>query len=74
VSPRPSSSVSELPFLLTVDEAAALLRQTPKAVYIRIGRGLMPGVVRDGRRVLIRRDDLLAYLSGKTSASRESPR
>jgi len=53
---------SSLPFLLTAAEAAKLLRTTRAAIYVRIERGLMPGVVKDGRRVLIRRDDLLRYV------------
>ena len=54
-----------LPELLTVDEAAELLRTTPNAVRIRIHRGDMPGVVRGGRRLLIRRDELRASVGLK---------
>jgi excisionase family DNA binding protein len=38
--------------LLTVAEAAALLRTTPAGVYARVARGALPEVVRDGSRVL----------------------
>jgi len=57
--------------LLLVSEVAALLRTSPKAVYAMIERGLLPGVVRIGRRVLVRRDDLLHWLSQKSAPSLE---
>ena len=50
------------PFL-TVREAAALLRTTPKAIYHRAERGLLPGLVHDGRRLLVRRQELLGSLA-----------
>lgn len=43
--------------LLTVDEAAAYLRVTPKAMRHMIDRGQVP-VVRIGRRVRVRREEL----------------
>ena len=49
------------PFL-TVVEAANLLRTTRGAIYARISRGQMPGVVHDGCRVLISTADLLESL------------
>lgn len=52
---------------LTVEEAAELLRTTRKAIYAMVERGFLPGVTRIGRRVLIRRDDLLHWL-GQNSA------
>lgn len=60
---------ARLPYLLTVPEAAALLRTTPKGVYTRIERRLLPGVVRDGRRVLLLRDDVLEYIREKRTDS-----
>jgi excisionase family DNA binding protein len=57
------------PSLLLVSEVATLLRTSPKAVYAMIERGLLPGVVRIGRRVLIRRDDLLHWLGQKSAPS-----
>jgi hypothetical protein len=48
---------------MTVPEVAVLLRSTPKAIYHRIERGQLPGVVRDGGRVLVRRVDLLRSLA-----------
>ena len=49
-------------FLLTADEVAALLRTSRKAIYAMAERGLLPGVVRIGRRLLVRRDDLVNWL------------
>lgn len=44
--------------VMTVPEAAEFLRTTPKAIYWMVETGKLPGVVRIGRRILIRRDDL----------------
>jgi excisionase family DNA binding protein len=55
--------------LLTVDEAAGLLRTSRKAVYALIERGQLPGVTRLGRRVLIRSEDLLEWLRHKSAPS-----
>ena len=61
-----------LPHLLTTAEVAALLRTTPKATYSMIARGQLPGVVRIGRRVLIRRDELVDWLDrSRTSSPKE---
>jgi excisionase family DNA binding protein len=43
------------PALLTVEEVATYLRTTPTAIYHQVARGQLPGVVRVGRRVLIKR-------------------
>jgi excisionase family DNA binding protein len=48
--------------LLTVDEVAEVLRTTPNAVRIMVCRGSLPGVVRLGRRVLVRAEDLRRHL------------
>ena len=58
-----------LPPLLTVDDAAALLRTTRKAVYVMIERGQLPGVTRLGRRVLLRSDRLLEWLDQNCASS-----
>ena len=60
-----------LPMLLTVDEAATLLRTTRRAIYAMIERRQLPGVIRIRRRVLFRADDLLHWLDQKRAPSPE---
>ena len=60
-----------LPVLLTVDEAAELLRTTRRAIYAMIERRQLPGVIRVRRRVLLRADDLLDWLDQKRAPSPE---
>jgi excisionase family DNA binding protein len=50
------------PALLTVEEVAAYLRTSRAAVYHLIERRKLPGVVRVGRRVLIKREVLQSSL------------
>ncbi len=57
--------------LLTVPEAASLLRTTAKAIYTMIERGQLPGVVRLGRRVLVRRVDLRRHVGLELLSSTE---
>jgi excisionase family DNA binding protein len=59
------------PILLTVDEAAALLRTTRRAIYAMVERRQLPGVIRVGRRVLLRAHDLLHWLDQKCAPSPE---
>ena len=66
---RRSLDAGATPFLLTVDEAAALLRTTRKAVYAMVERSQIPGVIRIGRRVLFRAADLLHWLDQKCAPS-----
>jgi excisionase family DNA binding protein len=48
--------------LLTVEEAAELLRTSKKAIYTKVEQGSLPGVVRDGRRLLFNRAVLRRHL------------
>lgn len=69
-APNPPSPVpAELPFLLDARDLATLLRTTRKAIYAMIERGQLAGVIRIGRRVLVRRDDLLSSLSSSDPSS-----
>jgi excisionase family DNA binding protein len=63
-----NSSTHDLDHLLTGDEVATLLRTTRKAIYAMVERHQLPGVVRIGRRLLFRRDDLLDWLRQKSAA------
>jgi hypothetical protein len=58
-----------LPLLLTAAETASLLRTTRKAIYTRAERGLLPGAIHDGHRLLVNRDELLRYLEERRSTS-----
>ena len=64
-----SDRTSALPMLLTVDDAASLLRTTKRAIYAMIARHQLPGVIRIRRRVLLRADDLLHWLDQKRAPS-----
>jgi excisionase family DNA binding protein len=57
--PAELHSLADLPVMLTVRESAGLLRTTTKAIYQRIRRGKMPGVVKLGRCYLVNRDSLI---------------
>jgi excisionase family DNA binding protein len=57
-----------LPTLLTVAEVATSLRTSKVAVYAQIERGQMPGVVRIGRRVLVRQSEMVDWLHRNTIA------
>ena len=69
VQQRSAVRMRQLPMLLTVDEAAELLRTTRRAIYMMIERRQLPGVVRIRRRVLVRADDLLQWLDQKRAPS-----
>ena len=62
---------TSLPVLLTVDEAADLLRTTRRAISAMIERRQLPGVIRLRRRVLLRADDLLDWLDQRRAPSPE---
>jgi excisionase family DNA binding protein len=59
---------------LTAAEVAELLRTSPKAVYTMIERGQLPGVHRLGRRVLVKRSELLDWLDHKCTPSSQENR
>ena len=66
-SAQPSGIAVELPRLdkpaFTVDEAAALLGLTRKAVFARAARGQLPGVFRLGRSLRFRGPELVTFLA-----------
>jgi excisionase family DNA binding protein len=57
------------PSLLTASEVAVALRTSCKAVYAMAARAQLPGVTRIGRRLLVRRDDLLSWLDEGRAAT-----
>ena len=59
----------QLPPLLTVDDVAAYLRTTRHAIYAMVERQQLPRPFRIGRRLLIRRDELLDWLDQKRAPS-----
>jgi excisionase family DNA binding protein len=62
------------PVLLTVGEAAELLRTTRRAIYVMVERHQLPGLIRIGRRLLFRADDLLDWLDQKRAPSSKEQR
>jgi excisionase family DNA binding protein len=63
--------MSPTPILLTPTEVAELLRTSRKAIYTMIERAQLPGIVRIGRRVLVREDALVDWLRQKSAPSLE---
>jgi len=66
-APRATDDSSHV--LLTPGEVAVLLRTSRKAIYALIERGQVPGVIRIGRRVLLRQRDLLHWLDHNCAPS-----
>jgi excisionase family DNA binding protein len=64
-----SKSGDAMPMLLTVADAADLLRTTRRAIYAMLERRQLPGVIRIRRRVLIRSSALLEWLDQKRAPS-----
>jgi excisionase family DNA binding protein len=63
--------LAQKPMLLTPTEVAVLLRTSRKAIYSMVERAQLPGVVKIGRRVLVREDTLLDWLRQKSTPSLE---
>ena len=57
------TDLNNLPALLTVEETAAILRTTTNAIYTMASRAKLPGAVHIGRRLLVRRSELLDFLN-----------
>ena len=55
--------------LLSMDQVAAVLRTTRKAVYQMRARGQLPPTISIGRRLLIAEPDLLAWLADRRAVS-----
>jgi len=66
--------MTRMPVLLTSTEVAVLLRTSRKAIYAMIERAQLPGIVRIGRRVLIRQDALLDFLDHNSASSPQETR
>jgi excisionase family DNA binding protein len=64
-----SENGGAMPMLLTVADAANLLRTTRRAIYAMLERRQLPGVIRIRRRVLIRSSELLEWLDQKRAPS-----
>jgi len=63
-----STSAIEPPAMLDADEAARLLGISREALYMRVARGQVPGVVRTGkRRIQFHRERLLTGLAKRAS-------
>jgi excisionase family DNA binding protein len=67
---------NDLPVYLNTQETADLLRTSRKAIYVMVERRQLPGVVRIGRRVLVRTESLISWLDrqGAKSLQEESQR
>jgi excisionase family DNA binding protein len=59
----------DAPRYLKAIEVADLLRTSVKAIYVMIERQQLPGVVRIGRRVLVRTESLISWLDRQGAKS-----
>ncbi len=66
--------MAHLPVLLTPSEVAELLRTSRKAIYAKVERAQLPGIVRIGRRVLIRQDALVDFIDHSSAPSPKETR
>lgn len=69
----PGRQAQELPDVLTIREAAELLRLGTNSVYEAARRGELPSI-RIGRRLLVPKSGLMRLLEGSTSAHPPQPR
>ena len=67
-TPTETTKPSALPSLLTVDETAALLRTSRRAIYAMAERRQIPGITRLQRRLLFRADQLVHWLDQKCAS------
>lgn len=58
--------VKDQPLLLKVEQAAKLLNVSRSGLYVLLTSGEIPGVIRFGRSVRIRRDALEAWICAKS--------
>lgn len=58
--------------LMTADELAAWLHCSRRAVYDRVYRGQLPGMVRVGRRLYFMRESVLGFLREGAARGRAS--
>jgi excisionase family DNA binding protein len=65
----PTEPLARVPLLLTVEETAEILRTSKGAIYDMAERGKLPGAVHIGRRLLVRRADLLGFVAGRGSST-----
>lgn len=73
-TPSTTSTSGRVPLFWTPGEVAEVLRTSRKAIYGLIERKALPGVVRVGRRVLVRRTTLLDSLFEREVSSPEERR
>jgi excisionase family DNA binding protein len=66
-SAREVHTPDSLPPVITIDEAAALLRVNRKTLYELASRGRLPGTRRVGRIIRVDRGELLAWMKGQSS-------
>ncbi len=52
-----------MPVLMSISQAAEVLGRSPKTVRRRIDQGALPAVIENGR-MMVRGDELLAYIEG----------
>lgn len=69
-TPAETPAATTSPRYLTVPEVAALLRTTKRAIYTRIDRGQLPGVVRLSRRILVDSQILEPWLDSQRDTRR----